>query len=234
MVGYQLGSPVSLSTIHPFKLPSYPFGLSHQSHLSFVQVRGAPKGGAIWDIWTAEDEPRLSAFLWRVAAEESGDERARQLIAHPVHDANTYLSAKLRQRLWEEEGVSGYRFVQSEGEAVFIPAGCPHQVLNIRSSIKVAEDFVSPEHIRRCLRLTSQFRALPATHRRNLDGLGVKDIMLHAVSHAVSVLGDGGLFDGLLENSAACADRMQTGDNPPVSGTRAGDMPSGGTPAELD
>ena len=40
------------------------------------------------------------------------------------------------------------------------------QVLNIRSSIKVAEDFVSPEHIGRSLELTEQFRALPRGHRR--------------------------------------------------------------------
>ena len=54
----------------------------------------------------------------------------------------------------------------------------------------MAEDFVSPEHIRCCLRLTEQFRKLPPSHRRNQDTLGVKDIMLHAVSHAVSILGE--------------------------------------------
>jgi len=85
--------------------------------------------------------------------------------------------------------VCGFRFVQRVGEAIFIPAGCPHQVYNIRSSIKVAEDFVSPERIRQCLRLTEQFRQLPQSHRRNQDNLGVKDIILHAISHAVSVIG---------------------------------------------
>lgn len=84
----------------------------------------------------------------------------------------------------------GYRFVQRQGEAVFIPAGCPHQVYNLRSSIKVAEDFVSPENIGRCLTLTEQFRALPPTHTRKQDNLGIKDIMLHAVSHALSVIGE--------------------------------------------
>ena len=44
-----------------------------------------------------------------------------------IHDANVYVTAAMRQRLWEEEGIRGYRFVQREGEAVFIPAGCPHQ-----------------------------------------------------------------------------------------------------------
>ena len=32
-------------------------------------------------------------------------------------------------------------------------------------------------------------RQLPPTHRRKQDMLGVKDIMLHAVSHALSTLG---------------------------------------------
>ena len=152
------------------------------------QQAECPVAGAIWDIWLAEDEPKLTAFLWRVAKEESG-ERALKLVGHPVHDANIYLTANLRQRLWQEEGVIGFRHLQCEGEAVFIPAGCPHQVYNIRSSIKVAEDFVSPEHIERCLTLTEQFRALPLTHRRKQDALGAKDIMLHAVSHALSLLG---------------------------------------------
>ena len=77
------------------------------------------------------------------------------------------------------------------------------QVLNIRSSIKVAEDFVSPEHISRCLELTEQFRALPRGHRRQEDGLGAKDIMLHAVSHALSVRG---LVDGGKEEMSDCSD----------------------------
>ena len=120
-------------------------------------------------------------------------------MGHPIHDANVYIDANLRRRLYEEEGITGYRFVQCEGESVFIPAGCPHQVLNIRSSIKVAEDFVSPEHVRRCLRLTEQLRQLPPTHRRKQDGLGMKDIMLHALSHAVSIIGSHGAGSAVAE-----------------------------------
>ena len=75
-------------------------------------------------------------------------------------------------------------------------------MLNIRSSIKVAEDFVSPEHVNRCLALTEQFRQLPPNHRRNADGLGVKDIMLHAMSHALSVLGEEGAADELGSDSS--------------------------------
>ena len=152
--------------------------------LKWIESEGRT-AGALWDIFRAEDQERLVDFLWKVAREEGTAER----LAHPIHDANFYVDAQMRQRLWQEAGVQSYRFLQHEGEAVFVPAGCPHQVLNIRSSIKVAEDFVSPEHIGRCLELTEQFRALPRGHPRQEDNLGAKDIMLHAVSHALSVRG---------------------------------------------
>jgi lysine-specific demethylase 3 len=184
------GGPVGGAAAPAAVPPGVEAALSSANELAQRQ-REMPAAGAVWDIWSAEDEPKLSAFLWRIASEESGDERVKKLIGHPIHDANVYVTAAMRRRLWEEEGVLSYRFLQHEGEAVFIPAGCPHQVYNIRSSIKAAEDFVSPEHIERCLTLTEQFRQLPVTHRRKQDGLGVKDIMLHAVAHAISVLGEG-------------------------------------------
>ena len=88
------------------------FRPEHYQHLEASLQRQWPTAGAVWDIWAADDEPRLTAFLWRVAAEEAGDDAAQQLVGHPIHDANIYLSAGLRRRLWEEEGVRGYRFVQ--------------------------------------------------------------------------------------------------------------------------
>ena len=102
--------------------------------------------------------------------------------------AQVYIDGPLRRRLESEHGVVGWRFVQRQGEAVFIPCGAPHQVLNLRSAIKAAMDFVSPEHIRRCLTLSEQFRALPKGHARNEDPLGTRAIVLHAVSHALSTL----------------------------------------------
>ena len=147
--------------------------------------REGPGGGAVWDIFAADDLPKIVAFLWRVAREDG----IASKLAHPVHDATFYLDATLRRRLWREAGVVGWRFVQREGDAVFIPAGCPHQVFNLRSSIKVAEDFVSPEHARRCVEVTEQLRSLPQGHARANDTLGIGDILLHAVSHSLSALG---------------------------------------------
>lgn len=46
----------------------------------------------------------------------------------PIHDQSWYLDQALRRRLYEEYGVQGWAIVQFLGDAVFIPAGAPHQV----------------------------------------------------------------------------------------------------------
>ena len=38
------------------------------------------------------------------------------------------MDAEIRQKLWEEEGVKGWTIAQCKGDAIFIPAGAPHQV----------------------------------------------------------------------------------------------------------
>lgn len=49
----------------------------------------------------------------------------------------------------------------------------PLKVHNLYSCIKVAEDFVSPEHVRHCFRLTQEFRHLSTTHTNHEDKLQV-------------------------------------------------------------
>ena len=39
-----------------------------------------------------------------------------------------YLDGALRKRLWQEERVKGWAIIQCIGDAIFIPAGAPHQV----------------------------------------------------------------------------------------------------------
>ena len=194
-------APLCPST--PARTSAPPGVASQPEELKWIESEGRT-AGALWDIFRTEDQERLVGFLWKVAREEGTAER----LAHPIHDANFYVDAAMRKRLWQEAGVQSYRFLQHEGEAVFVPAGCPHQVVNIRSSIKVAQDFVSPEHIGHCLALTEQFRALPRGHRRQEDNLGAKDIMLHAVSHALSVRGLTEGADALSESSDDSADEI--------------------------
>ncbi|KAL5993425.1 hypothetical protein ACLOJK_014350 [Asimina triloba] len=57
-----------------------------------------------------------------------------------------------------------------------------------QSCIKVALDFVSPENLQECFRLTEEFRKLPQEHRANEDKLEIKKMVLHAVDSVVKVL----------------------------------------------
>ena len=90
--------------------------VSGDTRLVCINQAEWPSAGAIWDIWAAADEPKLTAFLWRLAREESGGERAEQLVGHPIHDANIYLTAALRRRLWAETGVQSYPVVLAIAE----------------------------------------------------------------------------------------------------------------------
>ncbi|KAL7000123.1 hypothetical protein U1Q18_001274, partial [Sarracenia purpurea var. burkii] len=71
------------------------------------------------------------------------------------------------------QGIEPWTFQQHLGEAVFIPAGCLHQVRNLKSCTKVAVDFVSPENVHECIRLTEEFRRLPKDHKAREDKLEV-------------------------------------------------------------
>uniref|UniRef100_A0A671VAE0 Lysine-specific demethylase n=1 Tax=Sparus aurata TaxID=8175 RepID=A0A671VAE0_SPAAU len=143
------------------------------------------KPGALWHIYAAKDAEKIRELLRKVG-EEQGQENPPD--HDPIHDQSWYLDQLLRRRLYEEYGVQGWAIVQFLGDAVFIPAGAPHQVHNLYSCIKVAEDFVSPEHVRHCFRLTQEFRHLSTTHTNHEDKLQVKNIIYHAVKDAVGTL----------------------------------------------
>uniref|UniRef100_A0AAV2MJN2 Lysine-specific demethylase n=1 Tax=Knipowitschia caucasica TaxID=637954 RepID=A0AAV2MJN2_KNICA len=146
---------------------------------------GKDKPGALWHIYAAKDAEKIRELLRKVG-DEQGQENPSD--HDPIHDQSWYLDQVLRRRLHEEYGVQGWAIVQFLGDAVFIPAGAPHQVHNLYSCIKVAEDFVSPEHVRHCFRLTQEFRHLSTTHTNHEDKLQVKNIIYHAVKDAVGTL----------------------------------------------
>lgn len=143
------------------------------------------KAGALWHIYAAKDAEKIRELLRKVSEEQGQDNPPDH---DPIHDQSWYLDQTLRKRLYEEYGVQGWAIVQFLGDAVFIPAGAPHQVHNLYSCIKVAEDFVSPEHVKHCFRLTQEFRHLSNTHTNHEDKLQVKNIIYHAVKDAVGTL----------------------------------------------
>lgn len=50
-----------------------------------------------------------------------------------------------------------------------------------QSCIKVALDFVSPENVNECIRLTEEFRDLPQDHRAKEDKLEVRSSPSHPI-----------------------------------------------------
>ena len=86
---------------------------------------GGEKPGALWHIFDALDADKIRDLLNKVAVERG---EKIDLNHDPIHDQAWYLNTELRERLLNEYGVQGYTIVQYLGDAVFIPAGAPHQV----------------------------------------------------------------------------------------------------------
>ncbi|KAJ7061038.1 hypothetical protein C8F01DRAFT_988287 [Mycena amicta] len=107
--------------------------------------------GAAWDIFAAADTDKIRSFLRESVADETDWVQAR----------TKYITDLMRKKLWDEYGVLSYRVYQKAGEAVFIPAGCAHQVRNLGDCIKVAIDFVPPWQLAECARVSEEIRGVP-------------------------------------------------------------------------
>ncbi|KAK6282119.1 hypothetical protein POUND7_015944 [Theobroma cacao] len=164
-------------------------GRLYETSRNKIEEVEAVEGGAIWDIFRRQDVPKLQDYLKK----HFGEFRYVHCcpvsqVFHPIHDQTFFLTLDHKAKLKKEYGIEPWTFVQKLGEAVFIPAGCPHQVRNIKSCIKVALDFVSPENVGECVRLTEEFRVLPQDHRAREDKLEVKKMTVHAICEAVNYL----------------------------------------------
>ncbi|KAL1711512.1 hypothetical protein EV715DRAFT_215224, partial [Schizophyllum commune] len=137
------------------------------------ETRDSPPAGAAWDIFRPEDSATVRQYMRQSLHPTSSD---------PIHSQHYYLDDKLRSELFAETGVRSFHFHQLPGEAVIIPAGCAHQVSNLSDCIKVAVDFVSPENVVRCERLTEEFRQenLAAQDQWKEDVLQLKTMMWYA------------------------------------------------------
>lgn len=129
-------------------------------------------GFAVWDLFRSSDSGKLRRFLMR---------KFKGSYQHdPIHSQQFYLDTDLRKELFDTYGVKSHRILQKPGEAVFIPAGCAHQVCNLADCMKVAIDFVSPENIARCEQLTKEFREQNQSMAWKEDVLQLRTMMWFA------------------------------------------------------
>ncbi|OAX39131.1 Clavaminate synthase-like protein [Rhizopogon vinicolor AM-OR11-026] len=129
-------------------------------------------GCAVWDLFRAQDAEKLRHFLKK---------KFKGAFQHdPIHSQQFYLDSQLRKELYDTVGIKSYRVYQKPGEAIFIPAGCAHQVCNLADCIKVAVDFVSPENIDRCEKLTREFREQNQSMAWKEDVLQLRTMMWFA------------------------------------------------------
>ncbi|XP_074366280.1 lysine-specific demethylase JMJ26-like isoform X2 [Apium graveolens] len=162
------------------------FGLEQQQqeHNDIEELEKA-ESGALWDIYRREDASKLKEYL----SKHFGEFRHTyclpvKQVFDPIHDGAFFLDSDHKRRLKQEYGIEPWTVVQNLGDAVFIPAGCPFQVRNL----KVSTGFVSPENLDACLRLTEEIRVLPQEHGAKEDKLGVKKLILYAMRQVLDNL----------------------------------------------
>ncbi|KAF3917344.1 hypothetical protein ABW21_db0201263 [Orbilia brochopaga] len=125
--------------------------------------KGDRSPGAIWDIFPIGATVHIREYL---------DSRFPNQPTDPFHRQNCYLTLEDMETLHSLHGVQSYRILQRPGDAIMIPAGCAHQVRNIKDCIKVAVDFVSPESAEICEYLLHENRAI--AERANSSSLTKK------------------------------------------------------------
>ncbi|XP_043720519.1 lysine-specific demethylase JMJ25-like isoform X1 [Telopea speciosissima] len=147
---------------------------------------GKARAGALWDVFRREDVPNLIEYL-RVHREEFGKHAnlPDDSVKHPLYDEAVFLNKEHKIKLKEEFRIEPWTFKQNVGEAIFIPAGCPFQVRNLKSSVQLGLDFLSPESLGESVRLAEEIRCLPNDHEVKLHMLEVEKMSLYAASSAI-------------------------------------------------
>ncbi|VDK61349.1 unnamed protein product [Onchocerca ochengi] len=131
-------------------------------------LREPEKAGAIWKIFHPNDNMKI-----RAAIEEWKEMKGEEWKGDVIHNQDVVVTREMMD-FFEERGIECRMFVQNEGDVVFIPSGAAHQVQNIHSCIKIAEDFVAPEGIECTVTVTDELRFLRAK-----DDLVQVDKLLH-------------------------------------------------------
>ena len=166
--------------------------------------------GAVWDLFRRQDSPNLRRFLVDAIQGKvkkipqfmwKGEPLKLEDVHDVVHDQAIMITTQHRAAMAKAPyNVHPWVFEQYEHEGVVIPAGCSHQVRNLRASIKIALDFVTPEGVPHCLAQRERRRELAMQEHPVLnkdedvgqrhfhDKLQVGNMVVHALKQALDVL----------------------------------------------
>ena len=147
-------------------------------------------GGALWHIFPISTLPSLRDFLRNeptIGFREPGD---------PIHNQGIYLTPTLLRLLAEKHDIRPFIIHQKPGDAIFIPAGCAHQVTfhrvlvlvnlifaqvsNMTDSIKIACDFLDVESLPASAQLLHEFRMQRLVNNWPEDVLQFEVTLWHA------------------------------------------------------
>lgn len=150
-------------------------------------------GMAVWDVYHATHSQAIRSYL--------REKHNLEATYDPIHAQEFYLDAQCRRELFQKHGVRSWRIYQRPGDAVFVPAGCAHQVgllsraeisshvksfkvCNLAACIKVAVGFVTVESLGTCAAVTEEFRRINLDHTDErpwkADVLGLEKMMFQA------------------------------------------------------
>ncbi|KAI8881591.1 hypothetical protein K501DRAFT_274454 [Backusella circina FSU 941] len=124
----------------------------------------------VWNIFASKDPLHLRAFVHKLRKQ-----RKWHFVFNSILRKSSYLEEMDIIELEKQTGVKPSRFKQKTGGAVFIPAGCAHQVQNVVSSIKCTYDFLSPETMSESNMITNHFQDIKIE-----DKLQLKLTLLYA------------------------------------------------------
>ncbi|KAF4563967.1 hypothetical protein EYR36_003216 [Pleurotus pulmonarius] len=124
-------------------------------------------GSATWHIFASQDSARLKEFMRnRFKLPPTVD---------PIHCQTIYMGPAALEDLEDRYNIKPFTFVQSTGEAVFIPAGCAHQASSLLVILIIAVDFLSPQSLQRCSQVTAELRACDTAQ----DCLEFANLIIH-------------------------------------------------------
>ncbi|KAF7797731.1 hypothetical protein EIP86_008931, partial [Pleurotus ostreatoroseus] len=133
-----------------------------------IMVADVSGEGSLWIIFAAEDTEAIRRYLRKRHGLDASS-------PCPIHSQNYYFEKHDLRKLFHDEGVLPYIHTQKQGQAIFIPVGCAHQVSNNGTCIKIATDFVSLSLLHKNWQLAEDF------HNEGIeDVLGLEAVLLHA------------------------------------------------------